>query len=409
MVHISAAMNMFSLILFSLACASCSRRVQLTSGPERQSSPVQKPQMAEAAELLAELQHSQSETRGGEHSHLNDFARLLVATSSPAAGWQAPLKQSLHGHGHATVSRKLSRVGSSADNGLRRKYESLRPSVKPRTSTIRSQVPMRDDGEEVDWDAEFRKLPALNPVYEQISGIEPAELVAEFAKTAPLEVQHTVKATIASLMGSLPDDVFNSQITTTGRNLASLMFNMQMTGYMFRSAEYRMSLQESLLATSDTTADMDITADDGRPTYEKVALPPVSGTISVKLGQGMETQVDAEAYMSELRSEVENLRMELVAAKEAAKPKGETKLLAYIQKLNPIDQQELTQHVSKEVLEAMSQLVTRILGDLSEEPNTELEVSTGTMRELLISQLVSGYRLREIEIREEMRRRFFDS
>jgi hypothetical protein len=34
---------------------------------------------------------------------------------------------------------------------------------------------------------------------------------------------------------------------TTQRALASLMFQLEMTGYMFRNAEYRLALSKSLL------------------------------------------------------------------------------------------------------------------------------------------------------------------
>ena len=68
----------------------------------------------------------------------------------------------------------------------------------------------------------------------------------------------------------------------------------QMTGYMFRNAEYRRSLVRSI---------------DGADA--PAALPAVQGTITVKIAEGLETQVDAQSYMAELRAEVEGLRSEL--------------------------------------------------------------------------------------------------
>ena len=53
---------------------------------------------------------------------------------------------------------------------------------------------------------------------------------------------------------------------------------MQMTGYMFRNAEYRRSLKLSL---------------DGASEDVPTALPPVRGTIKVKIAEGLEAQVDA--------------------------------------------------------------------------------------------------------------------
>lgn len=376
-------MNLFAVFLFSLSCLGCCRRVSLTLGGQRQSAHARKP--------------------------VDNLARLLVTMSSPAAGWQTAYRQPLRCYDCGKAARKPGSDGHLADVGSKRKYESLRPSVTPRTSTIRNALgptlPGMPGGNasEVDWDAEFRKLPALNPIYRQISAIEPSDMVAEFVKTAPLEMQHTVKATIASLFGTLPEGMFNSQVTTTRRNLASLMFNMQMTGYMFKEAEFKMSLQESLLMAE--AADEDV---DGKPSYQGIVLPAVKGNITVSMGQGMETTVDAAAYMSELRAEVETLRTELIEAKKSAEPQGQEKFLVYLEKLNPIERTELTMHVSKDVLETMSQLVSQLLGSLSQTLDAELEISTTAMRELLLGQLVSGYRLRDIEIREEYRKRFFD-
>ena len=129
-----------------------------------------------------------------------------------------------------------------------------------------------------------------------------------------------------------------------------------MTGYMFRNAEYRRSLAQSLEAAALPEADA-----------EPVALPPIKGSVKVKIAEGMEAEVDAQAYMAELRSEVEGLRAELVAAKkDAADGEGsEEDLIRYIQGLGKEDQQELTSEISADVLEAMSQLVATILIDLN--------------------------------------------
>jgi len=166
---------------------------------------------------------------------------------------------------------------------------------------VTMQADFSNDGAEVDWDEEAKKLGELakpmNEFYKAVSSIEAPELIREFAKSAPDEVQFAVKTTVASLLGNLPASIGESAITTTGKNLATLMFNMQMTGYMFRNAEYRRSLVNSFdksLGAADSTT----------------SLPPVSGKVSVKLA-GIEAEIDAAAYMAELRSEVEDLRMEL--------------------------------------------------------------------------------------------------
>ena len=86
----------------------------------------------------------------------------------------------------------------------------------------------------------------------------------------------------------------------------------------------------------------------------------------------------------------------------------ETALITYIQKLAPADQQELTQTVSPEVLEAMSQLVAKLLIDLNIERETETAAPMSKMRELLIVQLVTGYRLRELQVKDDLKDKFWD-
>jgi len=276
----------------------------------------------------------------------------------------------------------------------------LRPSF--RRPHVVAQADFASDGGEVDWDKEASKLALpTNPFFKELRGIEPPKLVADFAATAPDDVQFAVKATVSSLLGDLPEAVGESAITTTGRNLASLMFNMQMTGYMFRNAEYRRGLLDSLKSVDAETEEEE---------SPSIALPPVKGKVNVKIAEGMEAEVEAQAYMAELRSEVEGLRAELVAAKQASGEKkggGETALIAYIQNLDPRDQQELTQTVSAEVLEAMSQLVAKILIDLNIEREMEVESPAKKLRELLIVQLVTGYKLRELEVKDELKDKFW--
>jgi len=268
-----------------------------------------------------------------------------------------------------------------------------------RTSSPQLQADdFANDGAEVDWDQEAQKLGELarpmNPYYKAVSDIEASELIQQFASTAPDEVQFAIKTTVASLLGNMPSEVADSSITTTGKSLASLMFSMQMTGYMFRNAEYRRLLASSL----DKTLGQ---ADKG------TTLPPVSGTLSIKIGSGMEAEVEASAYMTELRSEVEGLREQLANMKQEPGDGGEQALIQYIQNLDANDRQELSKDVSAEILEAMSQLVATILIDLNIDREMEMSVPTKNLRELLIWQLVSGYKLRELEVRDGLKDRFW--
>lgn len=135
-------------------------------------------------------------------------------------------------------------------------------------------------------------------------------------------MQQAVRSTVVSLLGNLPPHVYDTSIASTGQNVASLMYSMQMTGYMFRNAEYRRSLSESLTADGDRV----MTAE----------LPPVSGTVSVEIAEGMKAEVDAAAYMAELRSEVEGLRAQLIVRRTAAWPHGRTTIPPHHRATAPI-------------------------------------------------------------------------
>ena len=65
------------------------------------------------------------------------------------------------------------------------------------------------------------------------------------------------------------------------------------------------------------------------------------------------------------------------------------------------------QDVGADVLEAMSQLVATILIDLNVDRETEMAAPTDKLRNLLVWQMVSGYKLRELEVKENMKDSFW--
>lgn len=71
---------------------------------------------------------------------------------------------------------------------------------------------------------------------------------------------------------------------------------------------------------------------------------------------GVEMEVDAEAYMSELRSEVSQLRDELVTARKEKEDALRKDLLVYIRTLPEKELRDLTATMSPDVLVAMKGL-----------------------------------------------------
>lgn len=275
-----------------------------------------------------------------------------------------------------------------------------------------------------------------NPYLNVVSRLSPSDLIARFTATASPRVQDAVRTTILGLIGGLPTMAFETKTVATGERLASLMFQLQMTGYMFANAEYRASLSQSL-GSSNTLMLNGESSQDGKAWLDGKRI---DGKIKVRYGAsagansessiddesespspstfGMEVEVDAEAYMAELRGEVSRLREELDATKQAKEEEIRKDLLAYIRTLPKQELSQLTGTMSPEVLEAMKGLVTAVLagigGNELEElaglddgskigPNTVTEQSGEALAQLCMWQLVVGFNLRELEVREEFR------
>jgi len=268
-----------------------------------------------------------------------------------------------------------------------------------------------------------------NPYLKVVQGLTPSELIGRFTSTAHPRVQSAVKATILGLIGSLPKMAFETKTVTTGERLASLMFQLQMTGYMFKNAEYRLTMSHALglgheqksLALTGQVEDADDSYDVYNPDTTKL-----KGKIKVKYpglpslaAKETEVEVDANAYMSELRMEVKKLRDDLEARRSAKEEAIKKDLLAYIRTLPAQELRELTSTVSPEVLSAMKGLVNSVMAGLVEAgvdrdgkpadvsipigPRTVLEQSGEAVAQLCMWQLVVGYNLRELEVREEMK------
>lgn len=259
-----------------------------------------------------------------------------------------------------------------------------------------------------------------NPYLRVVSNLSPSDLISKFTATADPRVQQAVRATILGLIGSLPKLAFETSTITTGQRLASLMFQLQMSGYMFKNAEYRMSLSQSLGMTNGATTNLLLSGSEDEDDDEEEHDPlkgKVKGKLKIRYGNatkdseesgGMEMEVDAAAYMSELRSEVSKLREELKTTRQAKEEALRKDLLTYIRTLPQQELQSLTNTISKDVLVAMKGLVNVVLGGISDGegeigPNTVTEQTSESMAQLCMWQLVVGYNLRELEVREEMK------
>jgi len=241
---------------------------------------------------------------------------------------------------------------------------------------------------------------------------------------------------------------FETTTITTGEKLASLMFQLQMTGYMFKNAEYRLSLSQSLGMGTDRDmnqmgtflleqGDVDVALGDEEDDEERLSAGKVKGKIKVRYETkssstrskgdekesdnendadgddsevpALEVEVDAEAYMAELRNEVSKLRDELSSTRQAKEEGIRKDLLLYIRTLPQQELNTLTNTMSDDILGAMKGLVNVVMGGIGEgqiDKNTVTEQSGEAMAQLCMWQLVVGYNLRELEVREEMKNTF---
>lgn len=72
---------------------------------------------------------------------------------------------------------------------------------------------------------------------------QPPEVLARVAQSASPEIKQIISQNVQGLVGMLPGESFNVQITTDRDNLAGLLASAMMTGYFLRQMEQRMHLE----------------------------------------------------------------------------------------------------------------------------------------------------------------------
>jgi len=142
-------------------------------------------------------------------------------------------------------------------------------------------------------------------------------------------------------------------------------------------------------------------ADEDVPT---LPTPTLEGKVTVELGDGNEVEVDAAAYVGELKDEAQALRLELARLKNAEKQREEglaNSISAYVGSLPEAQLKTLTAGISEEVVGAMRMLVEYILkapgGERSLEKDEQVTIEQDKLQQLCLYQLVLGYNLRESE------------
>jgi hypothetical protein len=75
------------------------------------------------------------------------------------------------------------------------------------------------------------------------------EVLARVARSVSPEIKQIISQNVQGLVGVLPSESFNVQITTDRENLAGLLASAMMTGYFLRRMEQRMELESSVVGS----------------------------------------------------------------------------------------------------------------------------------------------------------------
>ncbi|KAF6172427.1 hypothetical protein GIB67_006940 [Kingdonia uniflora] len=161
---------------------------------------------------------------------------------------------------------------------------------------------------------------------EYVKTVQP-EFMELFVKKAPQQVVEAMRQTVTNMIGTLPPQFFAVTVTTVAENLAQLMYSVLMTGYMFRNAQYRLELQQSLeqVALPDVKEIKDVP--DFAPGTQKKVTGEVIRWNNIS---GIE-KIDAVKYIELLEAEIEELNRQVTRRST----NGQNELLEYLKSLEP--------------------------------------------------------------------------
>lgn len=230
---------------------------------------------------------------------------------------------------------------------------------------------------------------------EYVKNVQP-EFMELFVKRASPQVVEAMRQTVTNMIGSLPPQFFAVTVTTVAENLAQLMYSVMMTGYMFRNAQFRLELQQSL-----EQAALPEPEKKDAPDYAPGTQKKVSGEVIRWNNVSGPEKIDAVKYIELLEAEIEELNRQ--AAKKSG---GQNELMEYMKSLEPQNLKELASVAGEDVVLAMNTFITRLLAvsDPAQMKTSVKETSAAELAKLLFWLMVVGYSIRNIEVRLDMER-----
>ncbi|KAL5706213.1 hypothetical protein ACHQM5_024411 [Ranunculus cassubicifolius] len=232
---------------------------------------------------------------------------------------------------------------------------------------------------------------------EYVKTVQP-EFMELFVKKAPTQVVEAMRQTVTNMIGTLPPQFFAVTVTTVAENLAQLMYSVLMTGYMFRNAQFRLELQQSL----DQVALPDALEKEDAPDYAPGTQKKVTGEVIRWNHVSGAERIDAVKYIELLEAEIEELNRQV--GRKAAN--GSNQLLEYLKTLEPQNLKELTSSAGEDAVLAMNTFIKRLLAvsDPAQMKTAATETSAPELAKLLYWLMVVGYGIRNIEVRFDMER-----
>ena len=228
------------------------------------------------------------------------------------------------------------------------------------------------------------------------------QIMEQFSARAPSEVVDAMKQTISNMLGTLPAKHFDVTISTVGENLAQLMLKVMLMGYMFRNAQYRMDVTQTLALPPPRVDDEAEEEADGEYAEGSQQIN-ISGEVLRWHNENGPEKLDAMEYIAMLEREVNKLREQVSYQEKENEAKNY--LLEYLQNLEPANLKDMAESTGEEALEAMNAFIERLVGPEYDSEEIKGMQSTSTsveMARLLYWLLIVGYSLRTIEVRMEI-------
>lgn len=259
-----------------------------------------------------------------------------------------------------------------------------------------------------------------------VDNIVPHEMMRRFTSSAPRNVQEAAKSTIMNLLGTMPNYALDASLITTNKKLANLLYQMQITGYMFKNAEYQMSFTKLLKGLPRLSKPVDVQT--GNFSFAPATADvEYDGKATVRDKDGNSMEVDVQDITTALSQEVEELRAELALIRSERENELKGDMLTYIQALPQKDLLKLTSGMSEDVVQSIELLVGAVMekiGVPSSPPSSSssssppssssssslaslaagddskemiMQQSVSQLAQLCMWQMVVGYKLRELE------------